>query len=565
MNLVQKIAFAFIVLLLSASCFAAETEIRNSSEVQGVRANIVVEGTGQIKGDLKGNTAEIEALSFKDFESQTVISLIEVLEINGKQISGQANYDEWGNRYALFKVNETGNFKYRIETVVETSVELPNLEDFDLDGGITGHQEYLDPTKNIQSNHESIRTVALNRFQSNSWLETIVEVTKWTYDNVEYDLSYVSGVVSAVDTLKNKKGVCDEFAGLAGAMLRAKGIPARVVTGYSFNPKEGEGWERHGWVEAFNPGVGWIPLDPTFFEAGVVDGTHIITGIYPDLAESSGTKVRSVQTAPINIGDRTMDVEVVSVELFDKIFAIDAGNLVMPANKWNEVSVSVTNGLQRKVIGWFILSLPKEFSLEDQRRLVLFQPGEEKTLEWKTRVDMQLKENEYLHGDYAIVALGERLENEFKVMPGENFNEEAEVKLIDLVPIVEQGNLVLEATLENLGQENATVSIEIEGSVQEFEIGSFERQKISLSVTGIENRDYAIAINGPGLEYETVITVHEGIPFAQPQTIPPAAQPNSTVFDGLAEQLFSFEGAVMAGIVVGLVVVGLLLKALLSR
>jgi transglutaminase-like putative cysteine protease len=54
-------------------------------------------------------------------------------------------------------------------------------------------------------------------------------------------------------------------------MLRASGVPARLVTG--FGPGERNlftgYWEvrnsdAHAWVEVFYPGFGWVPYDPTF-------------------------------------------------------------------------------------------------------------------------------------------------------------------------------------------------------------------------------------------------------------------------------------------------------------
>ncbi|HEY8675208.1 MAG TPA: transglutaminase domain-containing protein [Candidatus Dormibacteraeota bacterium] len=72
-------------------------------------------------------------------------------------------------------------------------------------------------------------------------------------------------------------GYCQYFAAAMGAMLRAVGIPARLVNGYgpgtSLNA-ESRGttvqtnWnvsskDAHTWVEAYFPGYGWIPFEPT--------------------------------------------------------------------------------------------------------------------------------------------------------------------------------------------------------------------------------------------------------------------------------------------------------------
>lgn len=67
------------------------------------------------------------------------------------------------------------------------------------------------------------------------------------------------------------EGFCEQIATTMALMLRASGVPARLVTG--FGPGERNlftgYWEirnshSHAWVEVFYPGFGWIPYDPTF-------------------------------------------------------------------------------------------------------------------------------------------------------------------------------------------------------------------------------------------------------------------------------------------------------------
>ncbi|MBL8057587.1 MAG: transglutaminase domain-containing protein, partial [Anaerolineales bacterium] len=75
-----------------------------------------------------------------------------------------------------------------------------------------------------------------------------------------------------VDTFlfEDRRGVCEMFATAQVVMLRTLGIPARIVAGYGpgdYNPLSGYYTVRqndaHGWVEAYFPGYGWVPFDPT--------------------------------------------------------------------------------------------------------------------------------------------------------------------------------------------------------------------------------------------------------------------------------------------------------------
>ncbi len=68
----------------------------------------------------------------------------------------------------------------------------------------------------------------------------------------------------------DKIGYCEQFASAATLMLRSLGIPARLVTGYStgdYDPVLNQAIVRerdaHAWVEAWFPGDGWVPVDPT--------------------------------------------------------------------------------------------------------------------------------------------------------------------------------------------------------------------------------------------------------------------------------------------------------------
>lgn len=67
-----------------------------------------------------------------------------------------------------------------------------------------------------------------------------------------------------------KSGHCEYFASSMVLLLRAEGIPARLVTGFlgaEYNPLEGYYMVRqdnaHAWVEAYTPSRGWRIYDPT--------------------------------------------------------------------------------------------------------------------------------------------------------------------------------------------------------------------------------------------------------------------------------------------------------------
>ena len=69
--------------------------------------------------------------------------------------------------------------------------------------------------------------------------------------------------------LKERRGVCQDFAHFMIGCLRALGLPARYVSGYLLTfPPPGKprligADASHAWVSVFCPGAGWIDFDPT--------------------------------------------------------------------------------------------------------------------------------------------------------------------------------------------------------------------------------------------------------------------------------------------------------------
>lgn len=89
-----------------------------------------------------------------------------------------------------------------------------------------------------------------------------------------------SAFASASETARSREGDCTEHAMLFAAMLRAQGIPSRVMTGLIYCPefagqKSVFGW--HMWTQALVDGA-WVDLDATLPDATPFHGGHIATG-----------------------------------------------------------------------------------------------------------------------------------------------------------------------------------------------------------------------------------------------------------------------------------------------
>ena len=98
-------------------------------------------------------------------------------------------------------------------------------------------------------------------------------VSNFTYD-YNKAATVQSGYLPVVDvTLATKSGICFDYAAVMTSMLRAQGIPTKLVIGYAGNVY-------HAWVSIYIHGQGWIDniiyfdgvnwqmMDPTFASSG---------------------------------------------------------------------------------------------------------------------------------------------------------------------------------------------------------------------------------------------------------------------------------------------------------
>jgi transglutaminase-like putative cysteine protease len=98
-----------------------------------------------------------------------------------------------------------------------------------------------------------------------------------------------------------RKGFCGHFASAFVALMRAGGIPARVVTGYQggeWNPV-GDYFvirqsDAHAWAEIWAAGRGWRRIDPT----GIVAPERLRRGILDLLPDAIPSRSRIMHAAP---------------------------------------------------------------------------------------------------------------------------------------------------------------------------------------------------------------------------------------------------------------------------
>ncbi|MDR1160275.1 MAG: S-layer homology domain-containing protein [Syntrophomonadaceae bacterium] len=148
---------------------------------------------------------------------------------------------------------------------------------------------YTLPSANIQSKAPEIYALAEQIAGGlNDPYEKAVAIHDWVCNNIWYDFDSFSNLssdtdTSALNTLKTGRSVCEGYAALTAALLRAQGIPAKLIHGYALGITGGSVWTdnvlsgneiNHTWNEAFLNNR-WVIIDTTWdsanaFENGVI-------------------------------------------------------------------------------------------------------------------------------------------------------------------------------------------------------------------------------------------------------------------------------------------------------
>lgn len=114
--------------------------------------------------------------------------------------------------------------------------------------------------------------------QARAIYDFVTKTLNYSQERVRQDDFNRRGALKALESPENS--VCLEYADLVIALLRAAGIPAREVNGYAYtrNPQlrptieeTSDGEALHAWAEYYEPGAGWLPIDPTWGSTSGLD------------------------------------------------------------------------------------------------------------------------------------------------------------------------------------------------------------------------------------------------------------------------------------------------------
>jgi len=191
--------------------------------------------------------------------------------------------DSFGNSQAHFSIEESHDqCVVTSVSLVETSANkapvLPTNEniaqslsslavDFSEEGLFAS--KCLLPSQHVNRLDGTAELVRRLKNQSDSVAEFAQNLMTWIYEEFEYDPSFSTVVTTGQKAWDAKRGVCQDFAHVALAILREAGIPARYVSGYletlpQPGQKKMQGSDAsHAWFSVYCNKHGWFDFDPT--------------------------------------------------------------------------------------------------------------------------------------------------------------------------------------------------------------------------------------------------------------------------------------------------------------
>jgi transglutaminase-like putative cysteine protease len=160
--------------------------------------------------------------------------------------------------------------------------------------------DFIQESRYVDTSPETWRlAVDATQGESDVW-QCALRVMHFVHGHLAYE-SYSTNVHTHMqEVLKQRRGVCQDFAHVMLGLCRTLRLPALYVSGYLATETASA---THAWVEVFVPGHGWQALDPTHNR--VPDEHYVKIGVgrdYADVAPVKGTYKGTIE--------RTMNVEV---------------------------------------------------------------------------------------------------------------------------------------------------------------------------------------------------------------------------------------------------------------
>lgn len=150
--------------------------------------------------------------------------------------------------------------------------------------------EFVAETRQTPIYEDVIAYAAVSFPAGQRLLTGLLDLTRRIHSDFTFDPAASDVSTPLIEVMRNRRGVCQDFAHVQIACLRTLGLAARYVSGYIRTRRaEGEAHAgadaSHAWVSAYCPDFGWIDVDPT--NNLVVSDEHVVLAWGRDYSDVS--------------------------------------------------------------------------------------------------------------------------------------------------------------------------------------------------------------------------------------------------------------------------------------
>jgi transglutaminase-like putative cysteine protease len=207
------------------------------------------------------------------------------IQINPPPVYQNDGEDYFGNQTFYFSIQEAHK-KLVIDVTTDFEITSLNVLEWQAQSTLTCGElramlqapntpelrmakEYLLDSPQIRRS-DDLKAYALSTFADDEpVLQAAMAFTHKIFSEFKFDPSTTTVATPLEQVLKQRSGVCQDFAHLAIGCLRSVGIPARYMSGY-LETLPPPGQEKlvgadasHAWFAVFTPDFGWVEFDPT--------------------------------------------------------------------------------------------------------------------------------------------------------------------------------------------------------------------------------------------------------------------------------------------------------------
>jgi transglutaminase-like putative cysteine protease len=214
-------------------------------------------------------------------------------------------YSNWVNHFEIIEPHSYLMIEANSRVITHPTPSLPDekLCSFDQmrdSPNIERSFDYLLESRFVEVTPEAWKlAVDATMGMDDAW-QAVLALMRFVHGYLKYESASTHVHTHMSEVLRDRRGVCQDFAHLMIGLCRALKIPARYVSGYLATEAASA---THAWIEVFVPGHGWRGLDPTHNRQ--IDETYVKIGNGRDYADVSPISGNYRGTR-----DRKMEVEV---------------------------------------------------------------------------------------------------------------------------------------------------------------------------------------------------------------------------------------------------------------